>query len=194
MSAAKDIEMRVGTRLRDAAGTGTKNLRNVALSGARRLALTIALACGTLAPMSTGTAFAQQSTGPAATAADIAPEYEERFRKLSEELRCLVCQNQTLADSNAELAGDLRREVQAQMAKGKSDTEIKDYLVARYGDFVLYRPPVQSNTMLLWFGPFALLLVGATAWLLVQRRSRARRAEAPPTSDDERERARKLLD
>lgn len=95
-----------------------------------------------------------------------------RLKSLSEELRCLVCQNQTLADSNAELAVDLRNQVQALMTEGKSDAQIKDYLVTRYGDFVLYRPPVQSNTGLLWFGPFALLALGAGIWWSVSRRSR----------------------
>ena len=76
-------------------------------------------------------------------------------RKLETELRCLVCQNQTLADSNAPLAGDLRREVRELAVAGKSDAEIRDYLVARYGDFVLYNPPVKTTTWLLWFGPFA---------------------------------------
>ena len=160
---------------------------------ARAIALAIVLAIGLIALTSGGTALAQLRSGPSAKVEEVPPVYAERFRALSEELRCLVCQNQTLADSNAELASDLRREVVAQMEKGKSDQEIKDYLVARYGDFVLYRPPMQSNTMLLWLGPFALLLVGAGAWLLVQRRSRARRAEAPATAEDDRERARKLL-
>jgi cytochrome c-type biogenesis protein CcmH len=120
--------------------------------------------------------------------------YEERLRKLSSELRCLVCQNQTLADSNAELAVDLRRQVEGLMGEGKSDDQIKAYLVDRYGDFVLYRPPVQGNTMLLWFGPFALLLIGAVAWLLVQRRSRQRRAAGQASAESDRERMRKLLE
>jgi cytochrome c-type biogenesis protein CcmH len=172
-------------RVREVAGDRARGV-------ARALVLAVALSIGALVPV--GGALAQQSTAPAAAPSEMSPANAERFRKLSEELRCLVCQNQTLADSHAELAGDLRREVEAQMAQGKSDDEIKAYLVARYGDFVLYRPPVQSNTMFLWFGPFALLLVGAVAWLFVQRRSRARRAEAPVTPDDERERARKMLE
>ncbi|MBV8465878.1 MAG: cytochrome c-type biogenesis protein CcmH, partial [Burkholderiales bacterium] len=81
-----------------------------------------------------------------------------RYRSLTEELRCLVCQNQTLADSQAPLAIDLKREVLVQMQAGRSDAEIVDYLVARYGDFVRYRPPVQANTLLLWFGPLAMLV------------------------------------
>jgi cytochrome c-type biogenesis protein CcmH len=88
------------------------------------------------------------------------PALEARLKAMSQELRCLVCQNSTLADSDAPLAEDLRREIRGQMRAGKSDAEIVDYLVARYGDFVRYRPPVNSNTALLWFGPFLLLLAG----------------------------------
>ena len=121
-------------------------------------------------------------------------EVEHRLKLLSEELRCLVCQNQTLADSNAGLAVDLRNQVRDMIEQGKSDSEIKEYLVARYGDFVLYRPPMKGTTLLLWFGPFALLLGGAAIWLLVQRRSRARRAEAAPPPEDARERARNMLE
>ena len=88
------------------------------------------------------------------------PVLEARLKAMSQELRCLVCQNQTLADSNAPLAEDLRKEIRMQMRAGKSDQEVIDYLVARYGDFVRYRPPVNSNTALLWFGPFLLLIIG----------------------------------
>ena len=110
---------------------------------------------------------------PIAPAQPASPEAERRLKKLSEELRCLVCQNQTLADSNAELAGDLRNQVIELISSGRSDEQIKSYLVERYGDFVLYRPPVQSNTLLLWFGPFGLLFAGVAIWWLVQRRSGA---------------------
>ncbi len=89
------------------------------------------------------------------------PEQEARFEHLTKQLRCLVCQNQDLADSEAELAGDLRKEVLDLMQAGKTDEEIKQYLVDRYGDFVLYKPPVQGNTYLLWLLPGILLLVGA---------------------------------
>lgn len=88
------------------------------------------------------------------------PVLEARLKAMSHELRCLVCQNQTLADSNSPLAEDLRKEIRTQMRAGKSDQEVVDYLVARYGDFVRYRPPVNSHTALLWFGPFLLLLIG----------------------------------
>ena len=88
------------------------------------------------------------------------PVIEARLKAMSSELRCLVCQNTTLADSSAPLAEDLRKEIRVQMHAGKSDQEVVDYLVARYGDFVRYRPPVNNETALLWFGPFALLLIG----------------------------------
>jgi cytochrome c-type biogenesis protein CcmH len=88
------------------------------------------------------------------------PALEARLKAMSQELRCLVCQNSTLADSDAPLAEDLRKEIRTQMRAGKSDQEIVDYLVARYGDFVRYRPPVNNATAILWFGPFFLLLIG----------------------------------
>ncbi|WP_199098697.1 cytochrome c-type biogenesis protein [Dyella sp. ASV21] len=97
---------------------------------------------------------------------------EVRFQKLTRELRCLVCQNENLADSNADLARDLRREVFQLMQQGKSDDEIKQYLVDRYSDFVLYDPPVKSGTLLLWFGPLVILLAGAAVvFVTVRRRS-----------------------
>ena len=88
------------------------------------------------------------------------PVLEARLKTMSQELRCLVCQNSTLADSSAPLAEDLRKEIRAQMRAGKSDQEVIDYLVARYGDFVRYRPPVNNSTALLWFGPFLILIIG----------------------------------
>jgi cytochrome c-type biogenesis protein CcmH len=114
-----------------------------------------------------------------------------RLKKLESELRCLVCQNQTLAESPAGLAGDLRREVRSLVESGKSDAEIKTFLKVRYGDFVLYKPPVESKTWLLWYGPFALLFVAAmVAWRIV-----ARRKSAPAIAQDApKARARKLLD
>lgn len=99
------------------------------------------------------------------------PVLEKRMIGLAEKLRCLVCQNESLASSHAELAEDLRREVREQMSKGNSDQEIIDYLVSKYGDFVLYEPPVKSYTLLLWFGPFALLLVaGGTLFFQLRKR------------------------
>jgi cytochrome c-type biogenesis protein CcmH len=126
---------------------------------------------------------------------------EARLKTLSEELRCLVCQNQTLADSTAPLAEDLRREVRELAQQGKSDAEIKQYLVARYGDFVLYKPPVKPTTWLLWFGPFAFLLGGALVWLVVLRRrgGRGNDGDIPqgaPSAGEQmgRDRAQALLD
>lgn len=134
-----------------------------------------------------------KATSPAQDGHTLDPETDRRLRALSAELRCLVCQNQSLADSHAELAVDLRRQVEDMIARGDSDAQIKTFLVERYGDFVLYRPPVQRNTALLWFGPFALLLIGAVAWTAVQRRSREARRDAAPAAEDE-ARARRLLD
>ena len=97
---------------------------------------------------------------------------EQRIRKLEEKLRCLVCQNQSLADSNAELATDLRREVREQVKAGRSDEQIASYLVQRYGDFVLYEPPFKATTALLWIGPFVLLAAAALTLVAVLRRRR----------------------
>lgn len=120
------------------------------------------------------------------------PVLEKRMIGLAEKLRCLVCQNESLASSHAELAEDLRREVREQMAQGKSDQEILDYLVARYGDFVLYEPPMKSYTVLLWFGPFVLLLIGV-GMLLYQLRKRRQTVPDAQLSDEEKERAAALL-
>ena len=110
---------------------------------------------------------------------------------LAGELRCLVCQNQTIADSNAPLALDLRNQIRDQLKGGSSERDVLDYMVARYGDFVLYRPPLKASTLLLWLGPFLLLAIGA--WLLIRRLRRQRAAE-PALSDAERARAARLLD
>jgi len=114
------------------------------------------------------------------------PAEEQRIRGLEEKLRCLVCQNQTLADSNAELAGDLRRQVREQVAAGRSDDQIIDYLVQRYGDFVLYDPPFKATTVLLWAGPFVLLIGAAFALVLTLRRRRQLPEEAGLGPDDKR--------
>jgi cytochrome c-type biogenesis protein CcmH len=115
-----------------------------------------------------GAVYAQVQTPEAGLPS---PEVAKRLKTLESELRCLVCQNQTLAESPAGLAGDLRREVRSLVEQGKSDTEIKAFLRARYGDFVLYKPPVDPKTYLLWFGPFGLLLIGAASgWMITRRR------------------------
>lgn len=98
------------------------------------------------------------------------PAVEARLKNLGEELRCLVCQNQTIADSNAPLALDLRNQIRVQVGQGKSDDEIRAYMTERYGDFVLYKPPFKATTALLWVGPFALVAVGLVALFLVVRR------------------------
>ena len=118
---------------------------------------------------------------------------DARLKQLETELRCLVCQNQTLADSNADLADDLRREVRALAVAGKSNDEIKAYLVARYGDFVLYDPPVKPLTWLLWFGPFALLIGGGAVWWLILKR-RAKMTAGPVDGSEAQLRGRELLD
>jgi cytochrome c-type biogenesis protein CcmH len=120
------------------------------------------------------------------------PAVEARLVTISEELRCLVCQNESLAASRAELANDLREEVRKLIHQGKSDAEIRDYLVARYGDFVLYRPPVKPTTWLLWFGPFALLAGGAVG-LVAYLRRRAGRVSAPDLTAEQRAAADALL-
>ncbi len=112
------------------------------------------------------------------------PALEARMVRITSELRCLVCQNQTIADSNASLAVDLRREARALLKQGKSDADVIDYMTARYGDFVLYRPPLRATTLLLWFGP-ALMLVGGAAVLVVVLRRRSRMAAEAFDADDE---------
>jgi len=117
---------------------------------------------------------------------------EKRYHTLVTELRCLVCQNQTIADSNADLAKDLRREVHDMLVAGKTDDEIKDFMLERYGDFVLYKPPVRSSTVPLWLGPFILLAIGLVVVVVIIRR-RTSQAQLAMDSQD-RERASKLLD
>ena len=120
------------------------------------------------------------------------PQVEARLKALAVELRCLVCQNQTLADSNAPLAEDLRREVREMIAKNMSDKDIIDFLVTRYGDFVLYRPPLKPTTTLLWLGPFLLLIGGATVLVLALRRRQKKLADVS-LSEAERNRVAQLL-
>ena len=119
------------------------------------------------------------------------PVLEERLMVLAGELRCLVCQNQTLAESQAELAVDLRNEIREQMRRGASDQDVIDYLVARYGDFVLYRPPLKATTLLLWSGPAILLLIG----IVILTRSLTRRVHTveAPLAEAARARAQELL-
>lgn len=120
------------------------------------------------------------------------PQIEQRLLRLAEELRCLVCQNESLAGSRADLAEDLRREIRAQMMAGKNDQEVVQYLTDRYGDFVLYRPPFKPATYLLWLGPLLFLAVGATVWYLTLKRRRA--MKEPPMDEQQLAAAAKLLD
>lgn len=124
----------------------------------------------------------------APSAANVA--IEKRVNALAEELRCLVCQNQTIADSNAGLAVDLKNQIREKLAEGMSEREIIDYMVQRYGDFVLYRPPVKTTTLLLWFGPPLLLALGLSLLLVTLQRRRA----PAQLSADELARAKTLLD
>jgi cytochrome c-type biogenesis protein CcmH len=119
------------------------------------------------------------------------PVVDKRVMSLASELRCLVCQNQTLADSNAELAVDMRNRIREEVVRGASDEEVVELMVSRYGDFVLYRPPFKATTWLLWAGPFILLALGAT--LLVRRVRQGRPADGA-LSEAERARAARLLD
>ena len=120
------------------------------------------------------------------------PQIDQRMQALTQQLRCLVCQNETLADSRADLAEDLRKEIREQMKAGKSDQEIIAFLTQRYGDFVLYKPPVKATTYLLWFGPFVLLLGGT---LLLYRYLKHRREiiQDQPLTAAEHKRAEELL-
>ena len=120
------------------------------------------------------------------------PVVAKREVELAKQLRCLVCQNQTIAESNAELALDLRRQVHEQIAAGKTDAEIIDFMTSRYGDFVLYKPPLKTTTVLLWAGPGLLLLAGFVVLFRVLR-SRRQLADEAPLTPAERERAARLL-
>ena len=120
------------------------------------------------------------------------PVVEQRLVVIAEELRCLVCQNESLAGSRADLAMDLRREVREMIKSGKSDTEIKKFLVDRYGDFILYRPPVKPTTWLLWFGPLALLLLAGWVLFTIIRRNQ-RQTGAPVIDAQQRAKAQALL-
>ncbi len=138
--------------------------------------------------MFTGAALAREA---APMAADVA--IEKRMVAISEELRCLVCQNESLSGSHAELAQDLRREIRKMIGEGKTDQEILDFMVERYGDFVRYRPPVKPTTWLLWGGPFVLLAGGIGALIAFLRR-RSKESAAPALTEEEHRRAAALLD
>ena len=147
------------------------------------LALCLALAAAA--------ALASPAVPPSQPVSDPSPQVfhdaaeEARFRALTEQLRCVMCQNQSLADSNALIAQDLRREILALMRAGRSDEQIKQYLVARYTEFVLYQPRVGPSTWLLWFGPALLLAFGATALVLIVRKHGQGAPPSPPEIDSQ---------
>lgn len=145
----------------------------------------VAIACVLLALISVCAIAAKPTVQLDAAAA-------RRAAALAEQLRCLVCQNQSIAESNAELAVDLRREIDEQIRAGRSDSDIVDFMVARYGDFVLYRPPVKPHTLLLWFGP-ALLAAAALIAFMRALRNRRRRVIERPLTDAEHAEAERLL-
>ena len=134
-------------------------------------------------------ACALAAFGQAEEVAKPDPVVEARLKDLGEELRCLVCQNQTIADSHAPLAEDLRNQIRVMVRQGKSDDEIRAYMVERYGDFVLYKPPLKGTTLLLWIGPFVLLAIGAAVIVIV---ARSRRAVARPAGEVPPERQREI--
>ncbi len=121
------------------------------------------------------------------------PEMEKTVNEISDELRCLVCQNQTIADSNAPLAVDLKNQVRDMVESGQSQTDIIDYMVERYGDFVRYRPPMKASTMLLWVGPFLLLLIGVVVLVINLRKRTVMAKNDEDLSVEENERLQRLL-
>jgi cytochrome c-type biogenesis protein CcmH len=166
----------------------------------RVLRLLAGMLAATALGLASGLALAQAVAAPGTAAAGTAAAElsdaelvrSDRFRRLASELRCLVCQNQSLADSNAELAVDLRDEVVRLMRTGQDDRQIKRHLFDRYGDFVLYRPTFEPRNWALWLGPFVMLAIGAgVLWRMSRRRTQSVPA---PVSREEAERIRRLLD
>jgi cytochrome c-type biogenesis protein CcmH len=152
-----------------------------------RASLLAAFAFAVLAPL----AWAQAPAPKPVPAPLEDPALDKRVADLAHVLRCLVCQNQSLAESNAPLAVDLRNQIREQLAGGASEQDVRAYMVARYGDFVLYNPPVKASTLALWAGPFVLLAAGV---VLLWRRIARRRAPETQLTDDERRRAARLLE
>jgi cytochrome c-type biogenesis protein CcmH len=141
----------------------------------------VAFVVAVLCAFALGAPVAAKEAAP--EAAD--PALEARMVRITSELRCLVCQNQTIADSNASLAVDLRREARTLIKQGKSDDEVIAYMTERYGDFVLYRPPLKATTLLLWFGPALMLVAGAAVLVVVLRRRSRMAADAFERDDDD---------
>jgi cytochrome c-type biogenesis protein CcmH len=138
-------------------------------------------------------AFAGAAFGQASELARPDPVTERRLKALAEELRCLVCQNQTIADSNAPLAVDLRNQIRGQIGQGRSDDQIRSYMVERYGDFVLYKPPFHAGTALLWLGPVLLIGGGIVAFVMVVRRRKTPAAAAETLAPKRRKEIEALL-
>ena len=154
-----------------------------AIVGLAVVALSAWLAAGRVAP-------AQADTPPAtAASAPEDPAVAARVKTLESELRCLVCQAQSVAESDSEFSQDVRREVNRMVSEGRSDADIKDFLVQRYGDFILFKPPVKSITLLLWAGPMMLLVIGAVTLMVVV----ARRRGSTALSEEDHRRAEALL-
>ena len=174
--------------LRCAAGRSRPAPRQVPAGSWRlafqRLALALVFAMTLLPPPLLAVVFEPRDFASA--------QQEARYKRINSELRCLVCQNQNIAGSDAPLAQDLRREVFRMLNEGSTDAQIVEYMVQRYGDFVLYRPPVNGLTIALWAGPFVLMLIGLVFLWRVMRRRRAATAVLQPLSEQDRERLRKL--
>lgn len=151
----------------------------------RKLVLLALMALSVLGPLVAARAHAE----PLATESEL----EKHVTAIAQNLRCLVCQNQTIADSNAALAIDLKNQIREKLGQGMSDDQIVDYMVERYGDFVLYRPPVKATTLALWFGPAAILLLGLFMLFRYLARRRQEQPADVPLSEAERERAKALL-
>lgn len=155
----------------------------------RAVLLTVMLAWA----LGSGGVAAQAPADAKATPLAADPALEARVLKIAEELRCLVCQNETIAASQADLAKDLRQQIREQLTQGRTQVEILDFMAQRYGDFVLYRPPLKFSTMLLWAGPFVLLLVAGVV-LLMNIRRRDPLTDHAPLTPAELQRAQRLLD
>ena len=153
----------------------------------KRLLTPLLILFALLLPVALGTSWAKEA---APLAED--PAVEQRLIAISDEMRCLVCQNESLSGSRADLALDLRRELRSLIKQGKTDDEIKAFMVSRYGDFVLYRPPVKPTTWLLWAGPFLLMIVGVMMLLMYLRR-RSREVGETTLTEEELRRAEALL-
>jgi cytochrome c-type biogenesis protein CcmH len=154
----------------------------------RTLLAALLIAAGGMA-----TARAQGAQPPEAPTVAEDPALEKRVNEIGQELRCLVCQNQTIADSQAGLATDLKDQIREQLKAGRTPQQIVDFMVERYGDFVLYRPPLKATTVLLWVGPFLLLAAGIAGGVLVVRRRRGLVTDPEQLTDAQRQKAAQLL-